>query len=260
MKLTLTNFAILIFIATNSFSQEKSVKISGAIYSSNKPVNDIHVVNLNNRFVTISSTEGTFEILAKEGDVLLFSSIQFENKKITISKYHIESTSIITTLVPIVNILDEVFLHGLTGSLDLDFKKTPKDTIPKTNFTYKLSDLDKKLPGDEFGYQKDVNAESFTNPIYLAGGGQGSKYNKHLENERALKRKLEKMKEFPYQLRKRLGDDFFINSLKIPKEKIYLFIDYCESKEISAKYYDNKLLEIIEILKDESSNYIKIKD
>ena len=260
MKLTLTNFAILIFIATNSFSQEKSVKISGAIYSSNKPINDIHVVNLNNRFVTISSTEGTFEILAKEGDVLLFSSIQFENKKITISKYHIESTSIITTLVPIVNILDEVFLHGLTGSLDVDFKKTPIDTVPKSNFTYQIGDLDKKLPGDEFGYKKNVNAESFTNPIYLAGGGQGSKYNKQLETERALKRKLEKMKKFPYQLRKRLGDDFFINSLKIPKEKIYLFIDYCESKEISTKYYDNKLLEIIEILKNESLNYIKIKD
>ncbi|MEX1384367.1 MAG: hypothetical protein AB1Z17_13330, partial [Lutibacter sp.] len=177
-----------------------------------------------------------------------------------ISKYHLESTSIIVKLVPIVNILDEVYLHGLTGSLDVDFKKTPKDTVPKANFLYKLSDLDKKLPGDEFGYQKNVNAESFTNPVYLAGGGQGSKYNKQLENERALKRKLAKMKEFPYQLRKRLGDDFFINSLKIPKEKIYLFIDYCESKDISAKYVDNRLLEIIEILKEESNSYNKIKD
>ena len=39
--------------------------------------------------------------------------------------------------------------------------------------------------------------QSFTNSIYLAGGGQGSKYNKQLETERAFKRKLEKMKEFP---------------------------------------------------------------
>lgn len=260
MKLSLTNFTFFIFIATKVFSQEESVSISGSIYSSNKTVKDIHVVNLNNRLGTISNTQGSFEILAKEGDVILFSSIQYQNKKITVSKYNIESTSIITTLVPIINILDEVFLHGLTGSLDVDFKKTPKDTIPKANFTYKLSDLDKKLPGDEFGYQKDVNAESFTNPVYLAGGAQGSKYNKQLENERALKRKLEKMKEFPYQLRKRLGDDFFIKSLKISKEKIYLFIDYCEFKDISTKYYNNRLLEIIEILKEESSNYNKIKD
>ena len=80
-------------------------------------------------------------VLAKEGDVLLFSSIQYENKKITISKYHIESSSIIIKLVPIVNILDEVYLHGLTGSLDVDFKKTPIDTVPKSNFTYKISSL-----------------------------------------------------------------------------------------------------------------------
>jgi len=260
MKLNVAYFLILFLIFTNSFSQEKAVTINGIIYSSNKPIGDIHIVNLTNKFGAISNTKGTFEILAKEGDVLLFSSIQYENKKITITKYNIKSTSIITSLNPIVNVLDEVYLHGLTGSLDVDFKKTPKDTVIKANFKYKLSDLDKKLPEDEFGYQKDVNAESFTNPVYLAGGGQGSKYNKQLENERALKRKLAKMKEFPYKLRKRLGDDFFIKSLKIPKDQIYLFIDYCETKNISDKYDNNKLLEVIEILKEESSNYNKIKD
>lgn len=260
MKLTLTNFLIFISIVTNSFSQEKSVTIYGTIYSFNKPISDIHIINLSNRLGTISATEGTFEILAKEGDVLLFSSIQYQNKKITITKFHIQSTSIIIELIPIVNKLDEVFLHGLTGSLDVDFKKTPKDTTVKANFVYKLSDLDKKLPGDEFGYQKDVNAEAFTNPIYMAGGGQGSKYNNQLESERALKRKLEKKKNFPYQLRKQLGDDFFINTLKIPKDKIYLFIDYCESQNILTKYYNNKVLEVIEILKEESTNYNEIKD
>ena len=78
--------------------------------------------------------------------------------------------------------MDEVFLHGLTGSLDLDSKNTPEDTIPKANFVFKLSDLKKKLPGDEFGYLSNVNAETFTNPLYLRGGGQGSAYNKQLEN------------------------------------------------------------------------------
>jgi hypothetical protein len=260
MKLTLTNFAVFIFIATNSFSQEKSVTINGTIYSSNKPISDIHVVNLNNRFGTISGSDGTFEILVKEGDVLLLSSIEYENKKITITKFHIKAASLIIKLIPIVNILDEVYLHGLTGSLDVDFKKTPKDTIPKANFLYKLSDLNKKLPGDEFGYKKDVNAEAFTNPIFMAGGAQGSKYNRQLENERALKRKLKKKKDFPIQLRKQLGDDFFINSLKIPEDKIYLFIDYCESKDISTKYFNNKVLEVIKILKEECNNYNEIKE
>ncbi|UMB61334.1 carboxypeptidase-like regulatory domain-containing protein [Lutibacter sp. A80] len=260
MKLTLTNLTFFIFITTNSFSQEKLVTITGTIYSNNKAISDIHIVNLNNGFGTISNNNGAFKILAKQGDILLFSSIEYENKKITISKFHIQSNSLIIKLVPTVTILNEVFLHGLTGSLDIDFKKTPKDTTVKPNFVYKLSDLDKKLPGDELGYKKNVNAESFTNPLYIAGGAQGSKYNRQLENERALKRKLKKKKDFPFQLRKQLGDDFFIETLKIPEDKIYLFIDYCESKNIFTKYYNNKVLEIIEILKVESINYNEIKN
>ena len=57
-----------------------------------------------------------------------------------------------------------------------------------------------------------------------------------------------------------LGDDFFITTLKIPKDNIYLFIDYCESQNIFNKYYDNKLLEIIKILKEESTNYNELKN
>ncbi len=260
MKLNLTNLTFFIFIASNTFSQEKSATIIGTIYNANKPIDNIHIVNLNNKLGTISNNDGTFKILAKQGDILLFSSIEYQNKKITISEFHLLSNVLIVKLVPTVTILDEVFLHGLTGSLETDFKKTPKDITVKPNFVYKLSDLDKKLPGDEFGYKKKVNAETFTNPLYIAGGGQGSKYNRQLENERALKRKLKKKKDFPFQLRKRLGDDFFITTLKIPKDNIYLFIDYCESKNISNKYYNNKLLEIIEILKEESTNYNEIKN
>jgi hypothetical protein len=259
MKLTLAYFTFFIFIVINSFSQEKSVTITGTIYSSNKPINDIHIVNLSNRIGTISAKDGTFEILAKQGDLLLFSSIQYQKEKIIITKYHIEATSILIKLVPFVNNLDEIFLHGLTGSLDLDIKSTPKDTIPKSNFVFKLSDLQKKLPGDEYGYRSVVNAESFTNPLYLAGGGQGSAINKQLERERALKKELKKKQQFPYKLKKELGKDFFINDLKIPEDKINQFIDYCESQNILEKYYNNQVLEVIEILKEESKTYNEIE-
>lgn len=260
MNLRLTNLLIFVFLTVNSYSQEKHTTITGKIFSLSDSVDNVHIINLNNLTGTLSNDYGEFEIKVHLNDTILFSSIQYEKIKIVVTKKHLNSKIMEISLIPSINNLDEVFLHGLTGNLNLDLDKKPKDTTPKHNFAFKLSDLDKKLPGDEFGYQKDVNAESFTNPVYLAGGGQGSKYNKQLENERALKRKLAKMKEFPYQLRKRLGDDFFINSLKIPKEKIYLFIDYCESKDISAKYVDNRLLEIIEILKEESNSYNKIKD
>jgi len=156
--------------------------------------------------------------------------------------------------------LDEIFLHGLTGSLDLDIKSTPKDTILKSNFVYKLSDLQKKLPGDELGYVSNVNAESFTNPLYLVGGGQGSAINKQLERERALKKEIKKKQQFPYQLKKELGVDFFVNDLNVSEDKIYNFISYCEYRDIIKKYYANNSLEVIEILKEESIKYNEIKE
>lgn len=259
MKLKLTNLTLFIFIATKSFSQESTVVIMGKILSSNKVISDVHVINLNNRYGTISNTNGEFEIFVKENDVLLFSSIQYKNLKITITKDHLKDEFLNVYLTLIVNNLDEVFIHGLTGSLDLDSKNTPEDTIPKTNFIFKLSDLKKKLPGDELGYLSDVNAESFTNPLYMSGGGQGSKYNKQLEQERAVKRDIKKKTEFPIKLKKEFGIDFFINDLKIPEENIFNFISYCEYRDILDKYYSNKVLEVIEILKEESKKYNAIK-
>ncbi|SNR37294.1 peptidase associated/transthyretin-like domain-containing protein [Lutibacter flavus] len=259
MKLKLTNLTLLIFIATKSFSQESNAVITGKILSSNKVIGDVHIINLKNRYGTISNTNGEFEILVKEGDVLLFSSIQYKNIKITITKDHLKGEFLNVYLTLIVNNLDEVFLHGLTGSLDLDSKSTPNDTIPKANFVFKISDLDKKLPGDEFGYKGHVNAEAFTNPLYLAGGGQGSKYNKQLEEERAVKREVKRKTEFPIKLKKEFGIDFFINDLKIPEENIFNFITYCEYRDILDKYHSNKVLEVIEILKEESKKYNAIK-
>jgi hypothetical protein len=260
MKLKLSNFTFFIFIATNTFSQEVNVVLKGKIHSLNKVIGDVHVINLNNRYGTISNTHGEFEILVKEGDVLLFSSIQYQNLKITITKDHLKDELLNVYLTLLVNNLDEIFLHGLTGSLDLDSKNTPIDTIPKTNFVFKLSDLKKKLPGDELGYKGSVNAEPFTNPLYLAGGGQGSKYNKQLEKERTEKREVKKKTEFPIKLKKELGSDFFTKELKISEENIFNFITYCEYRAILEKYYSNRVLEVIEILQEESKIYNEIKN
>lgn len=256
MKFKLINFILFILVSSNTISQELSVIVNGKIYNTeNKLISDVHIVNINNRRGTISRNNGTFELSVKENDTLLFSSIEYHNIRITVLKHHIDSKKIEIELNPIVNELDEVFLHGLTGSLEFDYKKTPEDTIQKDNFRFKLSDLDKKLSGDEFGYKSRVNAESFTNPVYLAGGGQGSKFNKQLEKERALKKKLNRKKNFPIKLQKELGTEYFVKTLKIPEDEIFRFIDFCEPYKVRNKYYNNKVLSVIEILKNESIKY-----
>jgi hypothetical protein len=55
-----------------------------------------------------------------------------------------------------------------------------------------------------------------------------------------------------------LGEDFFFIQLKIPKERYYHFLEYCNPLGIEKKYKNGEILEVIEILKNESSNYLKI--
>ena len=111
----------------NGFCQEESIIINGTLYTSNKKISDIHIINLNNYLGTISNEIGEFKILAKLNDTLLFSSIEYEVKKIRVSKHMIESRNFSVILIPAVNQLNEVFV-GLTGNLDFDLKNKPKNT------------------------------------------------------------------------------------------------------------------------------------
>lgn len=248
-----------IFIATNSFAQESKTILFGKVLNSNKSIQDVHIINLKSRFGTISNSNGEFEIVIRENDSLLISSLEYKSVIIRINENHIKTKKILIHIESAINELDEVFLHGLTGSLNVDLNKTTKDTIPKHSFKYNISDLDKKLPGDEYGYFVRPNAESFTNPLYLVNGGQGSKFDKRLEAKRKLKRNINKKIQFSILLKKELGISYFTKTLKIPEDKIDYFLVFCEGRNIIDIHFKNDLLTVIKILREESISYNEIK-
>ena len=254
MKLKLTNLFIFILITMNGFCQEESIIINGTLYTSNKKISDIHIINLNNYLGTISNEIGEFKILAKLNDTLLFSSIEYEVKKIRVSKHMIESRNFSVILIPAVNQLNEVFV-GLTGNLDFDLKNKPKNTIPTHSFSFTESDFKKDLGTDIHGPKSAPFAGPFK-PLPATATIPNFAYEKELR----LKRKINKMKEFPIKIRRELGVKFFTEKLEIPIEKIDHFIAYCEYRNIIDKYYEKKLFEIIEIFKEESVPYNEIKN
>ena len=259
-----TNKILFIFFAlvvTKITAQENSEIITGNIYNLNEMVSNVHIINLNSKIGTISNVNGEFEISVVENDVLLFSSIQFNQLKITVTKSIISIGKITILLTPVINELDEVFLNGLTGSLDLDFKKTPKDTVLKHSFVFKLSDVQKIGPDYSINFSKAPDAELLTNPVLMNGvGASVSIPDKSIEREQKLKRELKKKKKFPEKIKSDFGLKFFIDDLKIPEDKINNFISYCEYRDIITKYYSNHVLEVIEILKEESNKYNEIKN
>jgi len=59
---------------------------------------------------------------------------------------------------------------------------------------------------------------------------------------------------------KQFGLAYFTDKLHIPEEKIDHFLAYCEDRNIIAEFYKNNLLEVIQILREESEAYNAIKN
>ena len=71
-----------------------------------------------------------------------------------------------------------------------------------------------------------------------------------------MRKELNFKESFPEKLKKLFGDHFFFVRLKIPKDKYYHFLAYCNSLGIEELYKNNKHLDILKILLKESKSYI----
>jgi hypothetical protein len=255
MKRKLTCLFLLVFFAMKSFSQEKYALISGKIISLGNAVGNVHIVNLNTKLGTVSNDGGEFEMLVSLNDVLLFSSIEYERKEIKITDNFIKYKKLVVELIPSVNALNEVFIEGLTGNLNYDIKKVPNDTVRKHSFFLKPGDLEKALPPDLNGPKKAPYVGAFP----PAAGGvpiPDARY----EAEQRMKREISRKKQFPSKIIKQFGLAYFTDKLQIPEDKIDHFLAYCEDRNIINEFYKNNLLEVIQILREESKSYHEIKE
>lgn len=245
----------MLFFAMKGFSQEKYALISGKIISSNNSVSNVHIINQNTKLGTVSNDNGDFEIMVSLNDILLFSSIEYERKEVSITENYIKYKRIMVELIPSVNELDEVFIEGLTGNLNYDIKKVPYNTAPNHTFILKPVDLKKSLPADTHGFLGAPNV----NPFSMGGGGIGLP-DKRYEAEQRLKREITRKKQFPSKIIKQFGLAYLTDKLHIPEEKIHHFLAYCEDRNIINEFYKNNLIKVIQILQEESKSYHEIKE
>ena len=246
---------LLVFIAANCFSQEKYARISGKIISYDNAAGNVHILNLNTKLGTVSNDNGEFEMMVSLNDTLLFSSIEYERKEVSITGNFLKYKKIVVELMPSVNELNEVFIEGLTGSLHYDLNKVTLDTVPKHSFFLKPGDLKKALPPDLHGSEKAPYVGFFP-PIPGSVSIPDARY----EAEQRLKREIARKKQFPSNIKKQFGLAYFTDKLHIPEEKIDHFLAYCEGRNIINEFYKNNLLEVIQILREESKNYHEIKE
>ena len=164
--------------------------------------------------------------------------------------------------------LDEVVLkkHSLFGVLSRDIKQTPEDIaiekskgafdFSKVNFKQiiikKIDDVDRSKAPDIWK-EIDPTAKFFGLIGYSFNSGSVKNALKRKKHRREIKFK----ENFPKMLISEFGSSFFFNDLKIPKEKYYHFLEYCNSLNIEQLYKNGNVLEVIKILQEQSITYLK---
>ncbi|MBU3011800.1 carboxypeptidase-like regulatory domain-containing protein [Polaribacter vadi] len=260
-------FFSLFIIILNAYSQDEKILINGKILDSLGLVKNANIINLNTKLGTFSNDSGAFRMLVAKGDSLIISSVQHISKKILITDKILSEINLEISLKLNTYTLDEFELkkHNLMGKLAVDVKSLPKnkqDSILKDNMDFSnVNFAQKDFRIDANIRAKPIIAKTVTNQYSgLEVGKVLSKLNpfKKSKKTKPLEDNLSYLEAFPTKLLNELGNDYFYNQLKIPKEKYYHFLEYCKPLNIEKMYKNGKVLQVIEILRTQSFEYLKI--
>jgi hypothetical protein len=138
-------FTLLFFLfGLLGMSQEtqEETQIFNAIVvnaQSDRPLESVHVVNLNKVLGTITNPKGEFSISASVNDTLYFSYLGFKSQKIRVTNDMFKFKDTKIALTELAYALEEVIVrpYQLTGYLEIDVKNIPINTA----YQYSISGL-----------------------------------------------------------------------------------------------------------------------
>ncbi len=93
-----------------AIGQHNEKLLQGIIVAEDASVSGVDVVNLGNEKVTVTNAKGEFFILAKADDILVFSSMTLEMKRMLVDEDDLKSEMITITMTPKINELNEVIV------------------------------------------------------------------------------------------------------------------------------------------------------
>lgn len=203
---------------------------------------DIYITNSRTNLTTVTDATGAFKIKAMAGDHLLIQSINYENRRFTLNEtvMNMDMVTIHLNLQAIV-LDDAIITRKLTGYLDKDAKYNPK--LDPLNELYKElgvnRDASKLRDSSDFQLGKDISILHLNVEKMLEVFTGDLRRRQNLYTFEGREAKIEHIQNY-------FGEDYFIDELGLPKEKIRDFIFYAYgSSGISALYDQNNFLGIM---------------
>jgi len=255
-------FIAVLFSSLFVNSQVLRKNIKGKVFNDSISVENIHVINKNIKLGVATNKSGKFIIPVMLNDTLIFSSVQFRQKIVVVTKNDLKNDLQTIVLFPHTIQLGEVvlFSHKMIGNLAIDGSKFKGKSYKNSNYlNFKGIDFDALLDDDAYK-TSEINRKilsSKTNSDIVSGGdilglikylrGNTDKNFKKVskEQQQAI---LNQILTTTNTIRRDLKDDFFINTLKLPSDKINDFLYFAIDKDKADLYNSNKKIEIITYL------------
>ena len=151
---------LLLALVQFSFSQEREL-IQGKVIYRNINVPAANVINNTSQTSTITNDQGEFEIFAKEGDEIIFSSVQYIIRTVRVNNEILKNKRLIVQINQRVRELDEVVITPDDTDKFLDLKEEQFK-----GFDY-LADKSTKIENILTDNRQVVNGLNFVNIFKL---------------------------------------------------------------------------------------------
>lgn len=238
--------------------------ITGKVIDSAGVVKDVNVLNLKKNKGTFTNDFGDYKIIVSIGDTIQFTSVNHRTVKRVVNNL-VYTSEVLDVFMPVkTEQLDEFDLkrHDLNGYLSLDRKKTPVDKRGEAlKRTMDFSGVDMRVQYDGDFIDQNVRPPvAVVDPtaLFVGAGAQAVIPFKYSQRLWALRRNVAFRTAFPQMLVSEFGETFFENDLKIPKDKLYNFLEYCNPLGIEDLYKQNRKIEMINLLREQSKSYLKL--
>lgn len=250
-KINLSIILILVFFAVTPRleAQERKLMKGQILVDSIKIASGVHVINMNAETGTTTNENGAFEIIAKKGDSIFFSSVQFENINKIVQEKDLNGIMQVR-LIQKYNELDEVQIDDirLSGVLSEDVTRMPKSVYEKLGWPFpkpRRSSL-----------ELAIQSANGNGPLI-------SVLNKLNGKEKMLE-KAEENFETQTLVNKALnltGQSFFTEQLLLNEKEVLNFIYYCADYEDFREMVNSeKVLEMVEYYKNKLDSFKELRE
>lgn len=246
---------ILLFVFACSHGQEL---LKGKLEAKNLEESTVHIINYSRGIGTVNSASGNFEILVAAGDIIWFTSVQYEKVEVFITKEILESKFLLVRLEESVSELDEVRLSNLSLSGNITRDIAQMKTLNKYALGVPLNtqplptkaERDLQSQGNfQLGLATAIPLELLINSI--SGRLKRLKLIKVNEDLTLLVEKG--IRAFP--------SEFFYAEFNIPEDEIYNFVHYCaENGNLSDFLGAGKELDLIAFYKAKAKEFLVNRD